>query len=296
MTTDNGLNAAAAGIFKFGNVLEVNRLAFGAMQIGNRWGKEVEPETAVKVIRKAYELGCNYIDTAGFYRNANELIARALYPYPEDLVIGTKIGPLFTPEPKPGTDAKNLRLAVEENLRDLRVDCLDLVHFRYMGQFGDKTPITESYAAMAELQKEGKIKHIGISSVELSHLEEALKIAPVASVQNAYNIVDRRSESILKKCEKENIAFMPYFPLLMGKLNEVPEPLVTIAGKYGCTVAQVALAWLLQHSPVMLPIPGTSSLSHLEENVAAAAIRLSREDYQFLDNNVARENPDYFNR
>jgi pyridoxine 4-dehydrogenase len=284
-------NAAAAGIFELGGDLAVRRLGYGAMRLPGPgvWGEPKDPDGAKAVLRRAIELGVNLIDTAGFYgpEVADRLIAEALHPYPDDLVIATKVGVERGPDKSwdPHARPDELRADVEGNLRRLKLDRLDLVYLRLgdgrvMEESG--VPLAESFGALAELKEEGKIRHLGLSSVTLEAFEEAKKIAPVAAVQNLYNLANRSSEALLAACEEEGIAFVPFFPLAIGELARSDGQMAEFASRRGVTPAQIALAWLLARSPAILPIPGTSSVAHLEENVAAASIELSGEETEEL--------------
>jgi len=290
--TINGVpNAAPAGIFELGGDLAVRRLGYGAMRLTGPgvWGEPKDLDGAKAVLRQAIELGVNLIDTAGFYgpEVADRLIAEALHPYPKDLVIATKVGVKRGPDKSwnPHARPEELRADVEDDLRRLRLERLDLVYLR----LGDGrvladsgVPLAESFGALAELKEEGKIRHLGLSSVALEALEEARKIAPVVAVQNFYNLANRSSEALLEACEDEGIAFVPFFPLAIGELAKPDGPVAEFASRSGATPAQVALAWLLARSPTILLIPGTSSVAHFEENVAAASIELSGEEIEEL--------------
>ena len=289
---DNGApNAAAAGIFELGGDLAVRRLGYGAMRLPGPgvWGEPEDPDGARAVLRRAIELGVNLIDTAGFYgpEVADRLIAEALHPYPEDLVIATKVGVKRGPDRSwnPHARPEELRADVEGDLRRLKLERLDLVYLR----LGDGrvledsgVPLAESFGALAELKEEGKIRHLGLSSVTLEAFEEARKIAPVVAVQNLYNLANRSSQALLEVCEEEGIAFVPFFPLAIGEPAKPDGWVAEFASRRSATPAQVALAWLLARSPAILLIPGTSSVAHLEENVAAASIDLSGEETKML--------------
>ena len=279
-----GTTAAAGGHFLLGGDLRVNRLGFGAMRLA-LGGSARSPETGVAVLRRAVELGVNHIDTAGFYgfgdQHAHELIRTALSPYPDDLVIATKVGPLLeggvVPTGQAGPD--RLRGLVEDDLRRLGRDRLDLVYLRVggMGPAGGES-IGERFAALAELRREGLIRHLGVSNVDAEQLAEAQSIAPVAAVQNHFHIHHTSDSGVLETCEREGIAYVPYFPLGGGGQRIDHGRLANVAARHGATTAQIALAWLLAASPVTLPIPGTGSLGHLTENVGAAALRLTAGD------------------
>ena len=264
--------------------LTVNRLGFGAMRVCGPqvWGPPQDRANALKVLRRAYELGRNFFDTADSYgpEVGEELIAEALHPYPKDLVIGTK-GGLLRPRPSAwDRDARpeHLRSAVEGSLRRLKLERIDLYQLHAPDP---KVPLADSLGALADMQKAGKIRHIGISNVSVKELVQARGIVPVVSVQNKYNLGDRSSEDVLKACERLEIAFLPWYPLGAGSVLKTPN-VKSIAARLKATPSQVALAWLLAHSRVTLPIPGTASLAHLEENAAAAKLRLSREELDSL--------------
>jgi pyridoxine 4-dehydrogenase len=289
MTDQDGrLDAAAAGTFALGGVggdVVVNRLGFGAMRLTGRGilGEPEDPEEARRVLRRAVELGVNLIDTADSYgpEVSERLIAEALHPYPVDLVIATKggytrPGGRWVPDGRPD----HLRGACEGSLRRLEVDRIDLYQFHTPDP---RVPFEDSVWALAELRDEGKIRHVGLSNVGVRELEIAIDIVPIASVQNRYNLTDRSSEAVLQACEREEVGFIPWYPLATGRLARPGGPLDEIAARNHAAPSQVALAWLLGHSPAMLPIPGTSSVAHLEENVAAAGLRLSEDEMATLD-------------
>ena len=267
--------------FLIGGELEVNRLGFGAMRLcGSQiLGWPRDRDNALAVLRRAVELGVNLIDTSNAYGpEVNELqIAEALHPYPDGLVIATKGGLRRTrsggwPEDgRPGA----LREACEGSLNRLRLDRIDLYQLHAPDP---RVPIEESVGELARLRDEGKIRHVGLSNVSVEELERARGVVPIVSVQNRYSITERASEDVLEACERDGLAFLPWFPLASGSLARPGGPLDRVAARVGAAPAQVALAWLLHRSPVTLPIPGTSSLAHLEENVAAHDIRLSDED------------------
>jgi aryl-alcohol dehydrogenase-like predicted oxidoreductase len=264
--------------------LKVNRLGFGAMRVCGPqvWGPPGDRANALKVLRRAYELGHNVIDTADSYgpHVDEELIAEALHPYPEDLVIATK-GGLVRPRPSawdPDARPERLRAAVEGSLRRLRLERIDLYQLHAPDP---KVPLEESLGALADCQKAGKIRHIGVSNVSVKELERARRVVRVVSVQNEYNLGDRSSEDVLAECERLKIAFLPWYPLGAGSVLK-KSTIGKIAERLRATPSQVALAWLLARSPVMLPIPGTASLAHLEENAAAAKLKLPAEDLAAL--------------
>lgn len=273
--------------FSLGGDLTVNRLGFGAMRLamGTFGGPARAPETGVAVLRRAVELGVNHIDTAGFYGRgtvrANELIRTALTPYGDDLVIATKVGPLLGPTGVPSEQATpgQLRGLVEADLRALGLDRLDLVYLRVGGMTGPGgESIAERFAALAELRAEGLIRHLGVSNVDAAQFAEARAIAPVAAVQNQY----AGDMGLLAECEEAGIAYVPYFPLGGGGNPLDTERLGKVAARLGATTAQVAIAALLATSPSVLAIPGTGTLDHLEENLAANDLNLTDEDLSDL--------------
>lgn len=275
--------AAAAGTVPLGD-LEVNRMAFGAMRITGEgvWGEPADRGEAKAVLRRAVELGVNLVDTADSYgpEVSEQLIAEALHPYPDDLVIATKGG---LTRPGPGSWVRDgrpeaLREALEGSLRRLRLERIDVYQLHSVDP---QVPIEESVGMLAELQRDGKIRHIGLSNVDVRQLAKARTVAPIVSVQNRYNVSDRHSEGVLDTCEREGLAFWPWFPLAVGELARSQGRVAQVARSHGATPAQIALAWLLRRSPVMTPIPGTGSVAHLEENVAAAALELT--DAEFSD-------------
>ncbi|MGH2442432.1 MAG: aldo/keto reductase [Chloroflexota bacterium] len=277
--------ATAAGTFMLGGDLPVNRLGFGAMRITGRgvWGPPADHEETMAVLHACLDLGVNLIDTADSYgpNVSEELIAEALYPYPKDLVIATK-GGQERPGPEqwePNGRPEHLRKALEGSLRRLRLDCIDLYQLH---RPDPKVPFEESVDALADLQQEGKIRHIGLSNVDADQLAAAQEIVTVVSVQNRYNLTDRESEDILKVCEAQSICFFPWYPLATGELADEEGELGRIAREHRATPAQIALAWLLRHSEVILPIPGTSSVEHLKQNVQAARIELTDQELEQL--------------
>src|SRR5579875_8307 len=274
-----------SGTFELGGDLRVNRLGYGAMQLTGDgvWGPPADREEAIRVLRRAVEEGVNLIDTADSYGPAvaEELIREALHPYPDDLVIATKAG-LVRPGPgdwQPLGRPEYLRQQCELSLRRLGLERIDLFQLH---RIDPAVPVAESLGALVELQQEGKIRHIGLSEVSVAELQEAQRTATIASVQNLYNLADRSAEDLLDHCTEEGIAFIPWFPLATGKLAQEGGPLDEIAEEVGARPSQLALAWLLRRSPVMLPIPGTSSVSHLEDNLAAASIELTDDQYERL--------------
>jgi aryl-alcohol dehydrogenase-like predicted oxidoreductase len=279
------LDDGSVGTFALGGDLTVRRLGFGAMRLTGDgvWGEPSDHETALAVLRRAVELGINLIDTADSYgpEVSERLIAEALHPYPDDLVIATK-GGLLRPGPgrwDPDCRPEHLREACEGSLRRLR---LERIHVYQLHTVDREVPLEESLGALIELRDEGKIAHIGISNVDVDQLERALEMTQVVSVQNRFNLVDRDSEPVLEACERRGIAFIPWFPLATGSLARPGSALDRAAASHQAAPAQVALAWLLARSQVMLPIPGTGSVEHLEENVAAAGVRLDRDEVDQL--------------
>jgi pyridoxine 4-dehydrogenase len=277
-------SAAEAGPIRLGD-LTVNRLGFGAMRVTGPdiWGDPPDRAAARDVLRRAYDVGHNLFDTADSYGPyvSEELIAEALHPYPKDLVIATK-GGLVRPNPKRWDECglpEHLRQAVDGSLRRLRVDRIDLYQFHAPDPY---VPFADSMSTLAELQRAGKIRHLGVSNVNVKQLNEARSIAPIVSVQNHYNVENRSHEDVLLACEQHGIAFIPWYPLAAGNALK-SERVKRIAARLNATPSQIALAWLLAHSPVMLPIPGTASIQHLEENAAAAGIRLLEADLAELD-------------
>jgi pyridoxine 4-dehydrogenase len=263
--------------FVIGGDLEVHRLGFGAMRITGAgiWGPPDDPEESKRVLRRAVELGVNLIDTADSYgpEVSENLIAEALYSYPDDLVIATKGGMVRTGPGRWPRDGRpeHLKEACEGSLRRLRLERIDLYQLHSPDP---RVPLEESLGALKELQDAGKVRHIGISNVSLDELERARGVVDVVSVQNRYSLVDRHSEDVLEACDREGIGFIPWFPFAAGDLARSGGPLDEIAEAHEATPAQLSIAWLLARSPVILPIPGTSSVAHLEENVAARDLSL----------------------
>jgi pyridoxine 4-dehydrogenase len=268
--------AEASGTFVIGDI-PVYRLGFGAMQLtgDGRWGEPEDHDEAIAVLRRAVELGINLIDTADSYgpEVSERLIAKALHPYPEDLLIATKAG-FQRPGPNRWVEdgrPEHLRSAVEGSLGRLRLHRIDLLQLH---RIDPKVALEDQIGALVELQRAGKIRHIGLSEVKVNQIEAVRRITPIVSVQNRYNPVDRNAEKVLEYCARENIGFIPFSPLATGELAKHDGPLMRAAKRLNAKPAQIALAWLLQKSPVMLPIPGTSKVKHLEENTAAALIDL----------------------
>jgi aryl-alcohol dehydrogenase-like predicted oxidoreductase len=285
MTTK--VTAAAGGAILLGGDLRVNRLGFGAMRLvaNSLQGPARDPRTGIAVLRRAVVLGVNHIDTAGFYGrgdvHAHELIREALSPYPGDLVIATKVGPLRdeTGMPAGQATAGQLRGLVEEDLRRLGLQRLDLVYLR-VGGMGPASgePIADRFAALAALQEQGLIRHLGLSNVDAAQYAQARSIAPVVAVQNHFHLQHRDDAGLLAQCEAQGTAYVPFFPLGGGNRPIDTNQYEKVAARHEATTAQVALAWLLATSPIALAIPGTGSLEHLEENIAAAALHLTDQD------------------
>ena len=268
-------DAAGAGTFSLGGDLTVNRLGFGTMRL------PADPGQARALLRRAVELGVRLIDTAEFYGpgTSERLIAEALHPYPEGLVIATK--GLTHPPDRWGQQGhpERLREAAEGSLRRLRLERIDLYQ---LARIDPTVPAADQFGVLAELREQGKVRHVGLSEVGVDQVQAAQKLVPVASVQNRYSLADRAWEPVVDHCEREAIAFLAWFPLGAGRLVEAGGALVEVARRHDATAAQVALAWLLRRSPVMVPIPGTSSVAHLEENLAASTLRLADDEFQLL--------------
>ena len=278
-------DASLSGTFSFGGDLVVNRLGFGAMRITGEgvWGEPRNPEEARRVLRRAVELGVNLIDTADSYgpEVSERLIAEALYPYPAGLVIATKGG---FQRPGPGRWVEDgrpthLRAAVEGSLRRLRVERIDLYQLH---RIDPKVSAADQFGVLAELRHQGKIRHLGLSEVTVAQIEAARAVLPIVSVQNRYNLADREWEEVLDYCDEAGLGFIPWFPLAVGKMADAGGPIAKVAQHHGATPAQIALAWMLERSRVMLPIPGTSTVAHLEENIAAAAIKLDAGEFDIV--------------
>jgi aryl-alcohol dehydrogenase-like predicted oxidoreductase len=276
------VNVAAAGTLDIGGDLTVNRLGFGAMRVTGQgiWGPPPDHGAALAVLRRAVELGVNFIDTANSYGPyvSEELIAEALHPYPDDLVIATKAG-LERPGPNrwtPNGRPEHLVDECEGSLRRLRLETIPVFQLH---RPDPKVPYLDSIGALVELQRQGKIRHIGLSNVTADQIRQAQQVANIVSVQNRYNVDDRTSESIVEQCEQDGVAFLPWAPIQDTDRNR---PVAELASRHGATPHQIVLAWLLRRSPVMLPIPGTSSLGHLEENAAAVDVGLTSADVSAL--------------
>lgn len=280
------VNAASAGTFALGGDLVVNRLGYGTMRLiaDGAWGPPLDREKGAAVLRRAVKLGVNLIDTADAYgpQEVERFIGEVLSPYAAGVVIATKGGlaRLGPSKSEPLGRPAYLRQQVEMSLRYLKVDRIDLWQLH---RIDPKVPVEESLGEIAKLQAEGKIRHVGLSEVSVEEIERARKVLPIVSVQNKYNLSERKHEPVLEFCEREGIGFIPWYPVAAGKLTAEGGKLDVLAKKFGVTVSQLMLAWLLWRSPVMLPIPGTSSLAHLEENVGAGALKLSDADWSMVE-------------
>ena len=281
---------AGTSTFAIGGDLEVHRLGYGAMRITGHgiWGPPRDRAAALALLRRVVELGIDLIDTADSYgpHVSEQLIAEALHPYPDGLTIATKGGLERTgPGGWPSNGRpEHLKAACEGSLRDLRVDRIDVYQLHAPDP---QVPYAESVGALKELQEAGKIRHVGVSNVSVDELDEARSLVDVVTVQNRFNLTDRASEDVLEVCERDAIGFMPWFPLAAGRLAAPGGVVAQIARAHDATPGQVALAWLLRRSPVMLPIPGTGSVAHLEENAAAAGLELSEDELARLDDAAA---------
>jgi pyridoxine 4-dehydrogenase len=284
--TEKTVNAKASGTFAIGGDLTINRLGYGAMRITGDgiWGEPKDREGAKKVLRRAVELGVNFIDTADSYgpEVSEQLIGEALAPYAKGVVIATKAG-LTRQGPNqwlPVGRPEYLVQQVEMSLRRLKLERIDLWQLH---RIDPKVPVEESLGAIKKLQEQGKIRHVGLSEVKPHEIDQARKVVDIVSVQNQYNISDRQHEDVVTYCTKHKLAFIPWFPVAAGKLAQPGGKLDAAAKRHGATVSQLSLAWLLHHSPVMLPIPGTSSVKHLEENIAAAGVELSAAEWKEIE-------------
>ena len=269
--------AAQSGVFKIGGDLPVHRLGFGAMRLTGQgiWGEPEDPDECVAVLRRAVDLGINFIDTADSYGPfvSERLIAEALHPYPKGLVIATKAG-LQRPGPdqwEPDGRSEYLRERCEGSLRRLKLDRIDLFQLH---RIDAKVPLQDQIGVLVAMQNEGKIRHIGLSEVSIEQIQAVRRLTPITTVQNLYNLVERRSEDVQSYCARESIGFIPWFPLATGTLANAGSPLTSAAKRLGASPGQIALAWLLKKSPVILPIPGTSKVDHLETNAKAALVQL----------------------
>ena len=284
-TTSPQTVAAPSGTYEIGGDLPVVRLGYGTMQLTGEgvWGAPEDPDEAVRVLRRAVDLGITFFDTADSYgpEVAEDLLREALHPYADDVVIATKAGltrqgpGIWTPVGRPAY----LRQQCELSLRRLGVERIDLFQLH---RIDAEVPLADQVGELKKLQDEGKIRHIGLSEVSVDEIEAAQEVAPIVSVQNLFNLANRDAEPVLEHCERNDIAFIPWFPLATGELSREDGPLAEAAARHDATPSQLALAWLLRRSPVMLPIPGTSSVDHLESNTAAAAIELTDEEFEKL--------------
>ena len=292
MSTAPTLSAQSSGTFSLGGKTPVHRLGFGAMRITGEgiWGPPRDRQEALRVLRRAVELGIDFIDTADSYGPyvSEELIAEALHPYPKSLIIATKGGLVRTGpnEWLPVGRPEYLQQEVEMSLRRLKLERIDLWQLH---RIDPKVPVEESLAPIKKLQEQGKILHVGLSEVKPHEIEQARKVIDIGSVQTQYNLGDRQHEDVVQYCDKHNIAFSPWFPVAAGKLARAGGPLDEAARRHGNTVAQLSIAWLLHHSPVMLPIPGTSSVNHLEENVASASVQLSEQEWKTIEEDAKKK-------
>lgn len=286
MTPHETIDATGAGTITIGGDLPVNRMGYGAMRITGRgvWGEPADRPEAIRVLRRAVDLGIDFIDTADSYgpNVSEEIIAEALHPYPAGLVIATK-GGFERSGPDEWTEngrPSHLRRALEGSLRRLKVDRIDLWQLH---RIDAQVSESEQFGVLAEFVREGKVKHVGLSEVGVGPIERARKILPIVSVQNRYNLSDRAWDDVVSYCDRERIAFIPWFPLGAGALDRAQAAIGTVAARHNATGMQIALAWLLARSSSMLVIPGTSKVKHLEENVAAAALKLDSADLALLN-------------
>jgi pyridoxine 4-dehydrogenase len=277
--------AAAAGTLTLGGDLQVRRMGYGAMRITGSgiFGEPPDPEASKAVLRRAIELGVDFIDTAESYgpEVSERLIAEALHPYPDDLVIATKGGlPRSSdggwyPDGRP----EHLRESCEGSLRRLRLDRIDVYQLH---RVDPNVRLEESVGALAQLRSEGKVRHVGLSNISEEQLDRAREIVPIVSIQNRYSVAERDDDAMVDRCERDELAYIPWYPLAAGRVAENSGPRERVAAAHGATAAQISLAWLLHRSPAMLPIPGTNSIEHLEENVAAAGLELTDEEFEAL--------------
>lgn len=279
-------NAKQSGTFRIGGQTGINRLGFGAMRVTGQgvWGEPADRQRAIDVLKRVPELGVNFIDTADSYGPdvSERLLGEALHPYPQGVIVATK-GGLTRTGPGQWIPVGRPEYLIQQAHKSLRNLKLDRIPLWQLHRIDPKVPRDEQFDAMKELQDQGLVEHLGLSNVSIEEIEAASKIVKVTTVQNRYNLADRASEAVLEHCERNGIGFIPWFPLAAGDLARPGALLDRMAGQYGSTPGQLTLAWTLKRSPVMLPIPGTSSVAHLEENVAAAAIELSDADFAALD-------------
>jgi pyridoxine 4-dehydrogenase len=289
MASNGAVNAKDSGTFVIGGDLTVNRLGYGAMRITGDgiWGEPKDVEGAKKVLKRAVELGVNFIDTADSYgpEVSERLIGEALAPYAKGVVVATKAG-LTRQGPNewlPVGRPEYLQQQVEMSLRRLKVERIDLWQLH---RIDPKVPVEESLGVIKKLQQQGKIRHVGLSEVKPHEIDQARKVIDIVSVQNQYNISDRQHEDVVDYCTKHKLAFIPWFPVASGKLAKAGGKLDSAAKKHGASVSQLSLAWLLHRSPVILPIPGTSSVKHVEENIAAAGVKLSEAEWKEVEDSA----------
>jgi pyridoxine 4-dehydrogenase len=279
-------DAAASGSFQLGGQVPVHRLGFGAMRLTGPgiWGEPKDPSEARAVLNRAMQLKVNFFDTADSYgpEVAERLIGETLFPYPEGLVIATK-GGLTRQGPDQWAPVGRPEYLKQQLLLSLRRLRLERIELYQLHRIDPKVPFEDQMGALKEFQKEGQVRYVGLSEVGVDEIERARKLLPIVSVQNRYNLTDRVHEPVLRYCEQHNIAFIPWFPVAAGKLAKSGGPLHDIAKRHGASVAQLSIAWLLHHSPVMLPIPGTSRVPHLEENVASASLHLSDAEWEEVE-------------
>ena len=275
--------AHASGSFTIGGELSVHRLGFGAMRLPGKHSENESPDAAREILREAVRLGVDLIDTAHAYGRSQDFIAEALHPYPEGLVIATKGG--LRRGGHPDGRPERLRADCEDSLRRLRLDTIDLWQLH---RIDPDIPVEEQFGTIRELREEGKIRFVGVSEVSVDELRRARELIDIATVQNRFNVADQTAGDVLSACEADAIGFLPWAPIAMGDLAQPSSALAGVAARHGATPAQIAIAWLLQRSPVMLPIPGTGSAVHLRENVEAALIELSDDDLLALDESARR--------
>jgi pyridoxine 4-dehydrogenase len=286
MATSETVNAKASGTFVIGGDLTVNRLGYGAMRITGDgiWGEPKDIEGSKKVLRRAVELGVNFVDTADSYgpEVSERLIGEALAPYAKGVVVATKAGLARTGpnEWLPVGRPEYLQQEVEMSLRRLKVERIDLWQLH---RIDPKVPVEESLGVIKKMQQQGKIRHVGLSEVKPHEIDQARKVIDIVSVQNMYNLGDRQHEDVVDYCTKHGLAFIPWFPVAAGKLARPGGKLDAVAKRHGASVSQLSLAWLLDRSPVILPIPGTSSVKHVEENIAAAGLKLSEAEWKEIE-------------
>lgn len=292
MSTATTISAQSSGTFSLGGKTSVHRLGFGAMRLTGEgiWGEPKDREEAKRVLKRAVELGVDFIDTADAYGPyvSEEIIAEALHPYPTGLIVATKGGLVRTgPQQwQPVGRPEYLHQEVEMSLRRLKLERIDLWQLH---RIDPKVPVEESLAPIKKLQEQGKILHVGLSEVKPTEIDQARKFMDIVSVQNQYNLGDRQHEDVVEYCTKNNLGFIPWFPVAAGKLARPGGPLDAAAKRHSATVAQLSLAWLLQRSPVILPIPGTSSVKHLEENIAAASVKLDASEWKAIEEDAKKK-------